>query len=218
MFQPLTIGFTDSADILVVGFEDGTVHLSIYDFFEIGSFNLHQAFRGLQGCKPILHCSHPYTTTHPMLVSTPAGDQEELHVVPLDLRLLSNAGRNLSLLASKSTQLHNVLRYVHQVQQLMYNDFKTSQDLPSKFIANIEESLQERRDCNWMQAAYHLAVTGNCYPEVKEWLVDQLGERVSTHFSRYSLSAIRQLMNSLGTQAMGEGRNDWLRKRAATSS
>ncbi|KAL9064521.1 MAG: hypothetical protein Q9161_008828 [Pseudevernia consocians] len=177
LFQPLTIGFTDSADILVVGFEDGTVHLSIYDFFEIGSFNLHQAFRGLQGCKPILHCSHPYTTTHPMLVSTPAGDQEELHIVPLDLRLLSNAGRNLSLLASKSTQLHNVLRYVHQVQQLMCNDFKTSQDLPSKFIANIEESLQERRDCNWMQAAYHLVVTGNCYPEVKEWLVDQLGER-----------------------------------------
>ena len=153
-----------------------------------------------------------------MLVSTLAGDQEELHIVPLDLRLLSNAGRYLSLLASKSTQLHNVLRYVHQVQRLMYNDFKTSQDLPSKFIANIEESLHEQRDCNWMQAAYHLVVTGNCYPEVKEWLVDQLGERVSTHFSRDSISAICQLMNSLGTQAMGEGRNDWLRKCAAPSS
>ncbi|KAL9132465.1 MAG: hypothetical protein Q9175_006363 [Cornicularia normoerica] len=177
LFQPLTIGSTDSADILVVGFEDGTVHLSIYDFFEIGIFNLLQASRGFQDSRPILHCSHPYSTTHSMLVSTPVGDQEELHIVPLDLRLLSNAGRYLSLLASKSTQLHNLLRYIHQAQRQMYNDFKASQDLPSRFIANIEESLQEQAGCNWMQAAYHLVVTGNCHPEVKEWLVDQLGER-----------------------------------------
>lgn len=118
-----------------------------------------------------------------MLVSTSVGDREELHIVPLDLRLLSNAGRYLSLLASKSTKLHNVLRYMHQVQREMYHDFKASQDLPSKFIANIEESLQEHVDCNWKQAAYHLVVTGNCYPEVKEWLVDQLGERVGTQLS-----------------------------------
>lgn len=112
-----------------------------------------------------------------MLVLTPVGDEEELHIVPLDLRLLSNAGRYLSLLASKSTQLHNVLRYIHQVQRQMYNDFKASQDLARRFIANIEESLRGQADYNWMQAAYHLVVTGNCYPEVKEWLVDQLGER-----------------------------------------
>ena len=119
-----------------------------------------------------------------MLVSTPVGDEEELHIIPLDLRLLSNAGRYLSLLASKSTQLHNVLRYIHQVQRQMYNDFKASQDLPKKFIANIEESLKEQEDCNWVQAAYHLLVTGNCSPEVKEWLVDQLGERVRILSSR----------------------------------
>lgn len=194
MFQPLTTGSTDSADILVVGFEDGSIHLSIYEFFEIGSFNLQQASRRFQDCTPIFHCSHPYSTTHSMLVSTPVGDQEGLHVVPLDLRLLSNAGRYLSLLASKSTQLHNVLRYIHQVQRQMYNDFKASLDLPSRFIANIEESLQEQANCDWMQAAYHLVVTGNCYPQVKEWLVDQLGERVRTQFPRYFISAIRQLM------------------------
>ena len=130
-----------------------------------------------------------------MLVSTPVGDQEELHIVPLDLRLLSNAGRYLSLLASKSTQLHNVLRYVHQVQRQMYNDFKASQDLPNRFMANIEGSLQEQADCNWKQAAYHLVVTGNCYSGVKEWLVDQVGERVRIeNIQPYSISAIRKLM------------------------
>ena len=196
MFQPLTTVSTDSADILVIGFEDGTVHLSIYEFFEIGSFNLQQASRGFHNCRPILHCSHPYSTTHSMLVSTPVGDQEELHIMPLDLRLLSNAGRYLSLLASKSTQLHNVLRYIHQVQRQMYNDFKASQELPKKFIANIEEGLREQGDCNWVQVAYHLLVTGNCSPVVKEWLVDQLGERVRTQFSRRSfpIPTVRQLM------------------------
>lgn len=113
-----------------------------------------------------------------MLISNSAGDQEELYIVPLDLRLLSNAGRYLSLLASKSTQLHNLLRYIHQVERQMHNDFKASQELPSRFMANIEESLREHADCKWMQAAYHLVVTGDCPPQVKEWLVDQLGERV----------------------------------------
>lgn len=113
-----------------------------------------------------------------MLVSTTLNDREELHLVNLDLRLLSNGGRHLSSLASKSTQLQNILRYITQVQKQLYDDFKASQDLPSRFIANVEETLQEEYDCDWIQAAYHLAVTGHCYPQVKEWLVDQLGERV----------------------------------------
>ncbi len=144
----------------------------------------------------MLHCSHPYSTTHSMLCSSAVEDQEELHIVPLDLRLLSNAGRYLSLLASKSTQLHNVLRYIYQVQRQMYTDFKASQELPSRFIANIEESLQKQAGCNWMQAAYHLVVTGNCYPGVREWLVDQLGERVRKHFPQYSMTAICQFLTT----------------------
>ena len=194
LFQPLTTGSTDSADVLVVGFEDGTIHLSIYDFFEIGSFDLLQVCRGFQGCTPILHCSHPYSTTHSMLCSLTLKDQGGLYVVPLDLRLLSNAGRYISLLASKSTQLHNVLRYIYHVQRQMYNDFKVSQDLPGRFIANVEESLQ---GCSWIQAAYHLVVTGNCFPGVKEWLVDQLGERVRHQSPRCSTTtAIRPLMTT----------------------
>ena len=93
---------------------------------------------------------------------------------------MSSTGRYLSLLASKSTQLRNLLRYISQAQKQMYSDFKASQDLPSKFIANLEETLKESSDCTWTQCAYHLVVTGNCQAEVKQWLVDQLGERVRT--------------------------------------
>ena len=99
-------------------------------------------------------------------------------MTPLDLRLISSTGRYLSLLASKSTRLHNILRYMQQVQKQIYSEFKASQDLPRRFVRNVEEALQETHDCTWMQAAYHTVVTGHCFPQVKEWLVDEMGERV----------------------------------------
>lgn len=178
MFHPASTKTDDSADVLVVGFEDGTIHLSIFDFFEIGSFNLRMGNPDLTESRPLLHCSHPFYSSHLLLVSTTNSDRETLCLVPLDLRLISSSGRYLAMLASKSTQLHNVLRYIVQVQTQMYQEFQASQDLPGKFIRNIEETLQEKCNCSWTQAAYHLVVTGNCSPQVKEWLVDELGERV----------------------------------------
>lgn len=178
LFQPRKASTADLADMLAVGFEDGTVHLSIYDFFEVGSFSLQQASSVLQNSKPLLHCYHPHSTTHAFIASKPVSDHHELFVVPLDLRLVSSAGRYLSLLAAKSTQLHNILRYIQQVEKEMTNEYKAAQELPSKFIRNIEEAVKEKSSCTWVEAAYHLVVTGNCYPEVKEWLVDELGERV----------------------------------------
>lgn len=178
LFQPLTTSSTDSADILIMGFGDGSIHLSIYEFFEIGSFTLQQASQNFSNSKPILHCSHPYHTTHALVVLNESSGEEELYLVPLDLRLVSSAGRYLSLLASKSAQLHNILRYIRQVQREMCVELKAAQDLPNKFIRSIEETLRHKADYTWVDAAYHLVVTGNCYPDVKEWLVDELGERV----------------------------------------
>ncbi len=178
LFQPFKAKTNDLADMLAVGFEDGTVHLSIYDFFEVGSLSLRQASSILQDSKPLLHCYHPCSTTHAFVVSKSARENHEMFVVPLDLRLVSSAGRYLSVLAAKSTQLHNILRYIQQVEKEMVNEFKVAQDLASKFLRNVEEAVKEKSACTWVQAAYHLVVTGNCYPEVKEWLVDELGERV----------------------------------------
>ena len=178
LFQPLTTNSIDSADILILGFEDGSIHLSIYEFFEIGSFTLQQASHIFANSKSILHCSHPYSTTHALIVSNSSLGKEDLYLVPLDLRLVSSAGRYLSLLASKSAQLHNILRYIRQVEREICVELKTTQDLPSRFIRSIEETLKHKADYTWVDAAYHLVVTGNCYPEVKEWLVDELGERV----------------------------------------
>ncbi|KAL8733147.1 MAG: hypothetical protein Q9166_002339 [cf. Caloplaca sp. 2 TL-2023] len=145
--------------------------------FSIGDFQLKDAEPSLIDSKPLLHCSHPLSTTHAILASTTSNDPQVLHVIPFDLRLISIAGRQLSFLASKVTELHSLRSYIHQALEQIHNEIRTSQDLPTRFMRNINETLLEKSDCTWVNAAYHLVVTGHCYPEVKEWLVDELGER-----------------------------------------
>ena len=168
------------ADVLIVGFEDGTFYLSIYDLFELGLFSIKPLFDQLTHCQPLLHCFHPFSTTHSLLVRTSDKTGDTLSLLPVDLRLLSNAGRYLSTLASKSTQMRNLLRYIRQVQIQMYGDFKACLELPKRFMANIEETLDQEGEWSWSQAAYHVVVTGHCPKDIKEWLLDQLGERVIT--------------------------------------
>ena len=170
----------ESADVLVVGCEDGSVQLSIYDFFEIGTFNLGQITQQGRPLQIAHHFSHPYSPSHGLILSSSSERIEDLHFLPLDLHLIPDTGRYLSLIASKSTQLQNALRYLRDTQIRMYTEFEASQDLPRKFIRNIEETLQEKSHCSFVNAAYHLVATGDCFPAVKEWLVDALGERVSS--------------------------------------
>lgn len=210
IFRPMSTDAADSADVLIIGFEDGTIHLSIYDLFEIGSFRLPSQPEELRPSKPLMHGYHPFSTTHALLASQPYQDRQRLSLLFLDLRLVSNAGRYLSTLASKSTQLQSLLRYIRQVQIQLYGDFRAAQDLPGRFMANIEETLNEKGEWSWVQAAYHLVVTGHCPDkDVKEWLVDQLGERVSC-FCSQTLEIIYNL--GLGSQKVGQSRRDWLRK------
>ena len=96
----------------------------------------------------------------------------------MDLPFISTSSKYLSQLASRSTALQDLLRYIHQVQALMKSEWKSTQDLPGKFLRNINETLKENGNRNIIQALYHSVATGHTFPEVKEWLVDELSERV----------------------------------------
>ncbi|KAI9675657.1 MAG: hypothetical protein M1817_001024 [Caeruleum heppii] len=165
----------DAVDIMIVGFEDGSVHLSIYDSFNIGTLTLGNASSLLRECKPLMHASHPFSSTHALLAAT--AEQQQYVFVPIDIRFISDSGAYLSLLASKTTQLQNLLRYISQVQRLMQVEWQNAQDLPTKFLRNINKPLQEECQCDFITAAYHLVVTGNCFGPMREWLVDELAER-----------------------------------------
>ena len=45
-------------------------------------------------------------------------------------------------------------------------------------MRNINEDLEEKSHCDFVTAAYHLLVTGDCFEPLREFLVDQVGERV----------------------------------------
>lgn len=184
LFRPFSPQDSDKVDVMIVGTSDGRIHLSIYDSFVIGSFN-YTLPRSLGGSGPlqlISHASHPDLSTH-TLVFKPSGDgnSKMLYLVPMDLAFVYSSPENLSLLSSKTTTLQKLLRYLKQVQLHMIHEWQSTRELPNRFLNSISQTLKEAGtygDMGIGQAMYHSVVTGHTFPEVKEWLVDQLAERV----------------------------------------
>jgi anaphase-promoting complex subunit 4 len=161
---------------MVVGTKEGHIHLTIYDSFVIGSFESPISLGG-QPPHLVRHASHEQYSTHGLLMKS-SDSKGGLYFVPMDLRFISASSEYLSLLAFRSTALQNLLRYINQVQSLMASEWKATQELPGRFLRNINETLGEKGNRDIVQALYHSVATGHTFPEVREWLVDELAERV----------------------------------------
>ncbi|KAK4935709.1 hypothetical protein LTR10_023293 [Elasticomyces elasticus] len=170
-------GAVDGVDALLIGLHDDNgdgcaVHLRIFDSFEIGTVDV--------GGKVLRMECHPYLSTAFLVVeeSRRGQDRPALHLVSLDLSFIPQTSRNLPLMAGKATQLGNLLRYISQVQMQLAAEVKAAFDLPARFLRNIDESLAEKdNQADFVYAAHHLAVTGDCDARFREWLVDEVGER-----------------------------------------
>ncbi|RDW90180.1 uncharacterized protein DSM5745_01955 [Aspergillus mulundensis] len=137
-----------AVDVLLVGFEDGTVHLRIFDCFEIGSV----LFTSPAPCAILQHASHPLSSTHALVASS----GNNLRLLTLDLRFITRSGRYLSLLAHKTTQLQSLLRYICQVQRQIEMEWKNAQELPARYMRSVNQDLEEKCHCDFVTAAYHL--------------------------------------------------------------
>ena len=167
----------NSVDMFIRCSDRGTIHPSIYDSMETVSIHLPTAWN-LEST-PLLHTSHPYSCSHVLLMRTtsPATRKSQLAFVPLTLNFISSAGIYLHLIASKTSQLQNLLLYITQCLQRIRTFFKHAQDLPGKFMLNISETLEEKGQGDLVTNLFHLACTGNCSPTMREWLVDELAEQ-----------------------------------------
>lgn len=172
----------NSVDMFIRCTSEGTVHPSIYDSLETVNIQLPPAWP-VESSRPLLHTNHPYSCSHGLLTEVKVRGQVKLAFVPLTLGFIPSAGIYLHLISSKTSQLQNLLLYVQQCLQRIQTFWKHSQDLPSKFMMNVSETLEEKGQGDLVQNLYHLACTGNCPPLIKEWLVDELQEAV-----RYTLS------------------------------
>jgi hypothetical protein len=167
----------NSVDMFIRLSDRGTVHPSIYDSLETVSVQLPKVWN--MRATPFLHTSHPYSCTHGLLMQTTSAasaGKKYLSYIPLTLNFIPSAGIYLHLIASKTSQLQNLLLYITQTLQRLRAFFKHAQDLPRKFMLNISETLEEKGLGDLVTNLFHIACTGNCHPVVKEWLVDELAE------------------------------------------
>ena len=201
----------DIVDMLVARTHHCSMHVRIFDSFEIGIVDAAQALpKGLKGRRIVQHASHPLLSTHFLVVEAEADgptsrggkqtkDDTSLHLVGLDLRFLTQTSYNLPLVAAKATQLQNLLRYISQIQSQLSQEVRTAFDLPSRFLRNVNESLAEQdSSASFTTAAYHLVVTGAIDPRLKEWLVDEVGERGLKRWEKAvgdCLDLIRRMMS-----------------------
>ncbi|KUI64076.1 Anaphase-promoting complex subunit 4 [Cytospora mali] len=203
MFAPLKPQDNDVVDVTVVGSRDGSLHLSIYDSFPIGNFKVpikqgsspssSQMAGDFQLC---LHSSHPEVSTHSLLLRT-AGEEKVnfMYLVPMDLRFVSYSPVNLSLLASKTTTLQKLLRYVKQTQIHIINEWSSTRELPSRFLSFIQEDLQQLSSgpTSIVQAFYHTVLTGHVHRPVREWLVDSVAERGHKRWEKAVIPGLENL-------------------------
>ena len=165
----------NSVDMFIRCSDRGSIHPSIYDSMETVSVDLPAAWNITS--TSLLHASHPYSCSHALLMRTTSPDQKShISFVPLTLNFIPSAGIYLHLIASKTSQLQNLLLYITQCLQRIRTFFKHAQDLPRKFMLNISETLEEKGQGNLVTNLFHLACTGNCPPLLREWLVDELAE------------------------------------------
>lgn len=183
VFRPCKAEDADEVHVMVVGTADGGIHLSIYDSFVIGTFKYTPSEGNAEPDVYQLcgHSSHPDISTHMLLFRPRGKDGSSLYLVPVDLAFIRHSPVNLSLLASKTTMLQNLLRYLKQTQSHMVGEWKSTRELPARFMLGVQDELKKMGNGDWtiVQALYHTVVTGHVFPPVKEWLVDSLAERVS---------------------------------------
>ncbi|KAI0118914.1 anaphase-promoting complex, cyclosome, subunit 4-domain-containing protein [Nemania sp. FL0031] len=199
LFRPFSQNDSDKVDVMIVGTNDGQVHISIYDSFVIGSFHysLPPSFGNQTELQLYGSASHLELSTHTLVFKPSTGDKTRtLYLVPIDLTFIYSSPENLSLLASKTTTLQKLLRYVNQVQYHMLHEWQSTRELPNRFLNSINETLKEAGTYGEMkigQAMYHSVVTGHTFPEVKEWLVDQLAERGHKRWDKAVVTGLQTL-------------------------
>ncbi|KAK4190457.1 anaphase-promoting complex subunit 4 [Podospora australis] len=194
VFRPCRAEEADDVHVMIVGTTDGGIHLSIYDSFVIGTFQYSILTAPGQVFQLCGHSSRPDMSTHMLLLKPKDGDGTTVHVVPLDLIFVHYSPVNLSLLASKTTTLQNVLRYIKQAQSHMAGEWKSTRELPSRFLNGVEDDLKKMPNggLNIVQALYHTVATGHIFAPVKEWLVDIVAER---GHKRWEKAVVTGLLN-----------------------
>jgi Anaphase-promoting complex, cyclosome, subunit 4 len=160
---------------LLLSNQEGAIRVIVYDSLSIGNISLPFA----HPAQHIKHASHPLAHCY-VLLSQYEVDPGQFKTVllPISFRFLRFAGGNIHFIDSKTAQLELLVQYVGEALTAVEHHWKHAQDLPYRFQQSIRETLLEKEEPTLSQSLYQLAVTGHCSEILREWLTDQLTERV----------------------------------------
>lgn len=168
----------NALDTFLLSNSQGTLRMVLYDSLSIGNISP-PGLDASSSVQYLKHYSHPFAHCHVLLTQIETASGEHcIALVPISLRFLKNAGRNIHFIDYKTAQLDTLVQYIGETILAVNYHWKHGQDLPSKFQANIEEDLMERNEPSLWQSLYQLAATGHCSEKMSEWLKDELAERV----------------------------------------
>jgi anaphase-promoting complex subunit 4 len=197
MFHSQHLEFNNAVETLLLCHVNGEISPTMYNSLELAPTRLPVGWT-LKPDARVIHATHSYSRSHCLLADISCAPQQSLtsraqetrsepvdrgqyrlSLVPLTFRFMANSGFQVHLVGAKQQQLANLLRYLQECIRSISAYWFHSQDLPLRFMRNINETLESKGEGDLVTNLYHLAVTGHCPAPIKEWLVDELTESVS---------------------------------------
>jgi len=167
-------------DVLLIGEEGGKVVLNIFESFLIGTMELSSLCHQLKrGSTLLRHTASPDLSTHSLLISE--HKTGNLLFSTMDILFIEQFGQYLFQLASTSTRVQALIRYMRETVTSIATEFKTMNDLAQRYISIVDEDL-EKVGSEAALEFYEFLATGGPSPTLREWLVDVLTERVGISY------------------------------------
>ncbi|GAM90778.1 hypothetical protein ANO11243_088230 [Dothideomycetidae sp. 11243] len=168
----------DAFEITFTCLSDESVEIAIGDLFQ-------HTFRkkgGKQGRFISQHAS-PASGFHAVIVKDAhEAEQEQAAISGLSISLYQDPFSNsesvhTGTVLGSATQLQRLSLYIGQCIDTACLDWNTLTALPGRFIANINDTLEENSECALQGQFTQLLLTGHCSETVGEWLKEELQER-----------------------------------------
>ncbi|KAF3913111.1 hypothetical protein AA313_de0201575 [Arthrobotrys entomopaga] len=178
----------DTMDVLLMGTSKGSFAMNVFDSFVVGSMDLssligdndrytykithHQATKSLK--------THLLLTTSKLNPKHRAGKEKRqgptiLHA--FDILFLSNYGPYLGRVTYTITKVQHLLRYVNETILAMAAEWKAMETVEAAYMRAQKEFIGDSEDGVAGLQFFELLITGCASNEMKEWLVDSLGEK-----------------------------------------
>ncbi|KAF3926994.1 hypothetical protein ABW20_dc0109664 [Dactylellina cionopaga] len=178
----------NTMDVLLMGTSKGSFAMNVFDSFVVGSMGLssligendryaykithHQATRSLK--------THLLLTTSKLQSKYRVGREKRqgptvLHA--LDILFLSNYGPYLGRVTYTITKVQHLLRYVNETVLAMAAEWKAMETVETAYMRAQKEIVEASEDTAAGLEFFELLITGCASANMKEWLVDSLGEK-----------------------------------------